>query len=183
MNYIKNILILLFICKFSNVQSQIDCQKLKETITIKNQQIDNLNNEVNYYKEALSLTKSVVQTEIENIKFQINSVVGNRQDKSIEVEGIYTNQGDILKALQAERATIIDPKGNLYTSVYEINLGGGSIRVENIYTNVPMKFKIFFRNIEEETPVIRVLTLAMFSKDDSGKINSGKFENINVTWK
>lgn len=182
MSPIKSILMLLFVFTFFDMQSQNDCEKLKETLMVKNEEINKLNNQISYYKDALSLTKSEIQTEIENVKFQINSAVGNREDKSIEIKGIFTNQGNTIDALQISNASFIDPKGNLYNSVYELSLGG-NVRVENIYNNIPMKFKIIFSNIEEENPVIRVLTLAMFSKDDSGKINLGKFENINVTWK
>lgn len=184
MSSIKSVLVLFSVFSFLSVKSQSDCLKLKETITIKNEQISNLNKENDYYKEALNLTKSEMQTEIENIKFQINSAVGNKQDKSIEIEGIFTNQGNTLKALQAEKLTIIDPKGNQYLS-YNIVFGGknGSIRVENIFNSIPMKFNLTLNDINDEIPIIRVLTLDIYSTINHIGSSFGKFENIDVVWK
>ncbi|MCG9790903.1 hypothetical protein [Flavobacterium algicola] len=182
MKTIRNTIAVIGIFTMTSVNAQTDLQKLKEKVAIQEQQISAITKENVYYKDALHLTTSTIQAELESVKYQINSVTGDKQNNTVVIEGLYTNQGEMLKALQVVSAAAIDPKG-VQHGTYLVALADGTVRVENIYTDIPMKFTITFKNFDKEIPLIRVLTLGVYSHIQIPRTVTGKFENLNITWK
>ncbi|MCW2118562.1 hypothetical protein [Flavobacterium sp. 7A] len=182
MKTIRNTIAVIAVFTITSVNAQIDLPKLKEKLVIQEQQISALTKENIYYKEALNLTQSTIQTEIESIRYQINSVIGDKQNKMLVIEGLFTNQGEALKALQVVGAAAIDPKG-IQHETYIVSLANESVRVENVYTDIPMKFTITFKDFDTDIPLIRLFSLDVYSNGQFAKKISGKFENLNITWK
>ena len=156
----------------TSLYAQTPCDDLKS----ENAQ---LKKDVVYLKETMQLLNSKVTSTIENIEFSINEVIGNKETNEVEIIGIYKNLG-AMKTFQARDAKLIDPQGNQYQS-YAINLTEKRARVENVRTDIPMKFSILFKGIDSKTPQIRLLSLRLYSQQT--KNAEGTFENIDINWK
>jgi hypothetical protein len=167
--------------------SQNDCSVLKtelnkknEIINTQNEQITNLEGDIKFYKESLDLVNSKISVKQDDFVFKINSAIGIRDNGIVIIEGLVENIGT-LRALRsvAYNTYIYDTKGNNYKAS-EIKFGN-LIHLQEFQKDLPVKFKITFKNIGEEMPIIKNLT-AVFCNRLGKKYNNFIFKNLDVNW-
>ncbi|MFV0591641.1 MAG: hypothetical protein ACK5M7_09670 [Draconibacterium sp.] len=135
----------------------------EKNATIDNQKIEilRLKKDIQYYKETLDLLDSKISTENKNVSFKINAITGNTNTGEVLIEGILINNGP-LRSIQKQKSENFDPKGNKETT-YNMTIGGDDTRIEKLYKDVPIKFAVSFKQLIEETPLIKILTMTFYS--------------------
>ncbi len=189
----KKVLSLLGVFVAVSVFGQTDCQKLKmenETInkelvkvkeekSVLSNRITELEKQVVYFKEALNLLNTKDKLESEKIIYRINSVKGSLDNGTITVEGLIENKGAV-KSFQGQQNQLTDPKGKSYISYGMIfgknELGSVISRIDKFKRNLPTKFTITFKEIEDETPMIKSLSIKVFDRKEV------VFKNLKIIW-
>lgn len=162
-----------------------NCSQLEQELTNKTSQIDQLQKQVEYYKETLDLLKPISTVSLDGMTFSITKAIGSVKNKTINFIFTYQNTDSTdRKFFQCEQAFGIDPQGNQLQS-YEVFVGANNgIRVENIKPNIPTKATLIFKTTEINFPIIRILKIKIYSNDSlkNGTTQDLIFENIPLTW-
>ncbi|MCD9854527.1 hypothetical protein LUD75_07405 [Epilithonimonas sp. JDS] len=163
-----------------------DCSDLKNELKNNKEQILELSKQVDYYKETLSLLKPIRTVNIDGMKLDIVKVNGTKLSKTISVTFIYQNtESTARKSFQCEEAFLIDPQGNQFQTSEVLVAPNKRIRAQNILPEIPTKATMTFSVADlkqTDFPIIKILTLKVYAKDNKSNPYSAVFENIPVVW-
>jgi len=181
----KTLLICSTIFTILALAQETDCSSLKTELEKSKEQITELSNQVNYYKETLNLLKPISIAKTDGLEFNITKAVGSKKDKTITITFIYKNiDMEIRKSFQCFQSYFTNPQGEQYQN-YTVVVGANKgIRVENIHPDIPTKGEVAFKVDESPFPIIRILTIEFTSRNSikSGLKQTANFENIPVIW-
>ncbi len=184
---VKKVLSVLGVFVAISVFGQTDCQELKvenetinkELVKVKGEKsvlfnrVSELEKQVVYFKEALNLLNTKDKLESEKIIYRINLVKGSLDNGTITIEGLIENKGAV-KRFQGQVNVVVDAKGNSYKT-YGMTLGGDTW-IPKFQRNLPTKFSIVFKEIVDETPIIKSLSIKAYNR------KTVVFKNLSVNW-
>ncbi|MGA9213246.1 hypothetical protein [Kaistella sp.] len=160
-----------------------DYNVLSEQAKLDQTQIEELSKQVDYYKKFLNLSKVIRTSTFENIQIELNDIRGLKKEGKIMVEFTYKNMGaEMRKALQFEKAIIVEFEGNQYQTQQVFLTLDGKIRVNDLLHGIPYKGAMFFHKSNRYFPIIRALVLYIYTKDQLSNPEPIVFENIPVIW-
>lgn len=151
--------------------------------------LDEQKQQLDYFKEALDFKTAITKVEVDSFEFGIHAVKGSKKERKITIEGIVTNKGEP-RNLQSATCEFIDPKGNIHKN-HKANYGGESgkglaennTRLEDVPTNIPIRFTLEFGDIAEDIPLIKLLTFTnYFEEGFTSQTKPVIFQNLEVTW-
>ncbi|MDO4764286.1 MAG: hypothetical protein Q4A00_07910 [Flavobacteriaceae bacterium] len=161
----------------SNVELKKEIDDIKISLMNLHTEIQSVKNENLYYKKTLDINKPITQTIVNNLEFTIISAIGNKNNKTLEINYLHKNISDeVRKRYQVMGGYIVDDRGN-QTNTYNVFATKNNVAIENIQPNIPIKGFIKFKIDEIDFPIIKVLNLG-FSYE--GKDVYAKHEQIAV---
>lgn len=186
LNFIVMLPLVFFIHKNGYGQ---DCSELKEKnekleaeILEKNAQLKKNQDDIGYYQQTLSLLNSKIEAESQDVVFKINSIEGNKDQGSIEIQGLVENKG-MVSRFQIRKISIIDPQGNVYVS-RNWRIGSERSAVASFQKNIPLKISFGFDSVAEEFPVAKALVVEFYNRNGfADKDPNFMFRNLNISWK
>ena len=164
--------------ELKNKELSSELTKKNDEIAIKNNDIQKLKTETQYYKETLELLNTKNLKESDNIIYRINSITGKFDDGIIIVEGLLENKGAPDK-FQPKNIEIYDPKGNKYRAS-KFKIGNSKLLfVDKMERNLPTKFRFEFNGVLEQTPVLKALIFNFYRHTKKSTVI---FKNLNINW-
>jgi len=165
----------------SYAQTECDCDEKDAFIADQTHKISKLEGEIKYYKEALNLLNSNMKEEANDFIVKINSARGNKANKTVTVEGLLENKGEVRNTVNTTEhlSLMYDPKGNGHKPK-SINFGKQT-HIKDFQKGLPVSFTMIYTGIEEEMPTITNLTISL--ADRSGReAGTMIFKSIPVSW-
>ncbi len=180
----KNIissLMLFSTCFFSAQKS--DCVIIQKELENAKIEVAELSKQNIYYKETLNLLKPIKTTIVDDVEFSITKITGSKKEKTITVTFLYENKSfEIRDFLQCQEASAIDERGNQFQT-YEVYVAPNkNMRAEKIKSNIPIKGNFVFKTEEMDFPILRILKILVYPKDNMSSPKEVIFENVAVIW-
>ena len=180
----KNIissLMLFSTCLFSAQKS--DCSTIQKELENSKIEVAELSKQNLYYKETLNLLKPIKTTIVDDVEFSITKITGSKKEKTITVTFLYENKSSETRDfLQCQEASAIDAKGNQFQT-YEVYVAPNkNMRAEKIKSNIPIKGNFVFNTEETDFPILRIVKILVYPKDNISSPKEVIFENIAVIW-
>ena len=174
-------LMLFSICLFSAQKS--DCVNIQRELENSKIEVAELSKQNIYYKETLNLLKPIKTTIVDDVQFSITKIIGSKKDKTITITFLYENNSfETRDFLQCQEASAIDARGNQFQS-YEVYVAPNkNLRAEKIKSNIPIKGNFVFNTEETDFPILRIVKILVYPKDNMSSPKEAIFENIAVIW-
>lgn len=172
------------ICSFAQkdsiAQLRSDIATLQSQYGQVNTRVNQLEEKIPFYVNALKLQQSPVAQEQENVEVRLIKAEFLENDKSLDVSGIITVKKDGLRDFHVNTMSLkcIYPDGKMY-STYTINNNGQSFGgVMPVVTDIPYAFTIHFEKVEK-TPKLAALQLGI----QVMYLTGAGISNLNYTYK
>lgn len=180
----KNIissLMLFSTCLFSAQKS--DCSTIQKELENSKIEVAVLSKQNIYYKETLNLLKPIKTTIVDDVQFSITKIIGSKKDKTITITFLYENNSfETRDFLQCQEASAIDARGNQFQT-YEVYVAPNkNMRAEKIKSNIPIKGNFVFNTEETDFPILRIVKILVYPKDNISSPKEVIFENVAVIW-
>lgn len=124
-------------------------------------------------KTALDLREPILEQEVDNYKFTIIKVAGNKQENKVSVE-LLIEALDINKRLSFNYFQAIDLKGNEFKPQTFTH-------TKNLTKNVPLKIEPTLINVPVDTNVFKLFKFN-YSNIETFKKYNVEFRDINIFW-
>ena len=136
-----------------------------------------------YYKETFNLLKPISTNIVDDVQFSITKITGSIKEKTITVTFLYENKSSETRDfLQCQEASAIDARGNQFQS-YEVYVAPNkNMRAEKIKSNIPIKGNFVFNTEETDFPILRIVKILVYPKDNISSPKEVIFENNAVIW-
>jgi hypothetical protein len=118
-----------------------------------------------------------------DVQFSITKIIGSKKDKTITITFLYENNSfETRDFLQCQEASAIDARGNQFQT-YEVYVAPNkNMRAEKIKSNIPIKGNFVFNTEETDFPILRIVKILVYPKDNMSSPKEAIFENIAVIW-
>lgn len=166
-------------------------QKLTKIEAVNNQLLDsmvNLKKENDYFRESLHILTPIKSALTHQVKINILSCIGNKQDQTITLLLTFVN-GDVNKTIQFQNSGFgkgkqlaVDVQGNSYNTD-NVQCGQSKYSSE-ILTNVPVKATVIFEGIPSSVLMLKVVKFYMILSDNHSvpATIEPQFSDLAVKW-
>ena len=174
-------LMLFSICLFSAQKS--DCVSIQRELESAKIEVAELSKQNIYYKETLNLLKPIKTTTVDDVEFSITKIYGSKKNRTITVTFLYENKSSETRDFFFFfEAYAIDARGNQFQT-YEVYVAPNkNMRAEKIKSNIPIKGNFVFKTDETDFPILRILKILVYPKDNISSPKEVIFENLPVIW-
>ena len=180
----KNIITSLMVFSMSFLSAQKnDCTTIQKELENAKIEVAELSKQNQYYKETLNLLKPIKISISDDVEFSITKIIGSKKNKTITVTFLYENKSSETRDfLQCQEAYAIDARGNQFQT-YEVYVAPNkNMRAEKIKSNIPIKGNFVFKTDETDFPILRILKILVYPKDNISSPKEVIFENVAVIW-
>lgn len=167
--------------KVSTIENQV--AKIQEQILAFQMANDIIKKDNYYFREALRILDPVESVLIENVKIDLISCIGNKQEQTVILNLMLTTKGiDRNVSFRPNRNIAVDAQGNTYSN--SKTEGSIDFLSSELFVDVPVKARIIFQRVPTTTELLRRVNIEMFYNTPDYKIVSviPQFQEIKVSW-
>lgn len=157
-------------------------EQLQKKVTALEQLIEEQQQKIDYFKEALDLRTKGLEATNGDIHIRINKVVGKASENKIYVQGLVTYRGIAKRNLQFSSHDLVSPNGSQFKilSTEVSNDPQSDFFVIDAEENIPYGFSMQVKDAGERIPTISLLKLRMYG-DPAGEV-AFSFKGLDVQW-
>jgi hypothetical protein len=170
-----------FVYSQTNNELKAEIENIKKEITELKSEIQSVKTQNIFLKKSLDINTPVLELKNNNNEYRITKVIGNKKEKSISINFLIEAKNEN-KTSNLGDFSLVDLNGN----VYEFDVYKSTPPYPKLSVNVPINFKATFKDINEETKIIKLFKFRTRNEPENNALNFSsslqEFRDLNVVW-